>query len=210
MRLKHLLSGLLVAFAFVFFAVPASAIVPGESGDGAYTYDSPADGSGQSHTADVEPMEVSLTCPACTSTPTSLCKTHLPQSSKLVAPNSGSLSGSALANAGRGAEDLVSARIGVPRNAGTGRVTVPGSGAGGFRVPDFNPFGSSGTIATRGTVVEVKNVAQLSSSAQLRDLVGIAQIQGVPLEIFTNAAALPRSGQLFDWIQSGQVIISPL
>lgn len=124
-------------------------------------------------------------------------------------PSGGSLSGGALARAGRGAEDLVSARIGLPRNAGAGRVTVPGSGAGGYRVPDFNPFGSTGTIATRGTVVEVKDVARLSSSPQLRDLVGFAQSQGVPLEIFTNAA-LPVRGQLAQWIRSGQVIISPL
>jgi hypothetical protein len=32
---------------------------------------------------------------------------------------------------------------------------------------------------------------------------------GVPLEIFTNAA-LPRSGELARWIQTGQVIIQPI
>jgi RHS repeat-associated protein len=131
------------------------------------------------------------------------------RASRAVAPGAGSRSGSALAKAGGGAEDLASARIGLPRNAGPSRATVPGSGPGGYRVPDFSPFGGTGTIATRGTVVEVKNVASLSSSPQLRDLVTFAQSQGVPLEIFTNAA-LPRSGQLYNWIQSGQVIISPL
>jgi RHS repeat-associated protein len=114
--------------------------------------------------------------------------------------------GSALANAGRGAEEAVSAQLGLARNVGSGRVTVPGSGPGGFRVPDFNP---TSTIATRGTVVEVKAHAYLTSSSQLRDLVGFARSQNVPLEIFTNAR-LPQSGQLAQWIERGQVIISPL
>jgi len=83
---------------------------------------------------------------------------------------------------------------------------VSGSGPGGFRVPDFNPWE---TIASRGTVVEVKATAHLSATSQLRDLVSFAQGQGVPLEIFTNAS-LPSSGELFNWIRSGQVIISPL
>jgi hypothetical protein len=96
--------------------------------------------------------------------------------------------------------------IGVPRNIGPGRVTIPGSGPGGFRVPDFNP---ALTIAARGALVEVKNTARLTASSQLRDLVNYAQGQGVPLEIFTNAS-LPSSGDLFNWIQSGQVIISPI
>lgn len=65
------------------------------------------------------------------------------------------------------------------------------------------------TIPSRGTVVEVKATAQLSATPQVRDLVAYAQSQGVPLEIFTNAS-LPGSGELFNWIQSGQVIISPL
>lgn len=71
---------------------------------------------------------------------------------------------------------------------------------------DFNP---TLTIAARGTVVEVKDTAQLAASPQLRDLVGYAQGQSVPLEIFTNAS-LPSSGELFNWIQSGQVVISPI
>jgi len=33
--------------------------------------------------------------------------------------------------------------------------------------------------------------------------------QGVPLEIFTNAS-LPGSGELYNWIQAGQVIIRPI
>ena len=85
-------------------------------------------------------------------------------------------------------------------------MTVPGSGSGGFRVPDFNPVE---TISSRGTVVEVKATAGLSASPQLRDLVSFAQGQGAPLEIFTNAS-LPASGELYGWIQSGQVVISLL
>ncbi|HEY4027422.1 MAG TPA: RHS repeat-associated core domain-containing protein [Candidatus Dormibacteraeota bacterium] len=118
----------------------------------------------------------------------------------------GSMTGAELAAAGLSAENRVSQAIGVARNVGPGRVTIPGSGPGGFRVPDFNP---AATIASRGTVVEVKDVASLSSSSQLSDMVAFARSQGVPLEIFTNAQ-LPNSGQLFNWIRSGQVIIRPL
>jgi hypothetical protein len=118
----------------------------------------------------------------------------------------GSLSGAALARAGLGAEVGVAARIGIGRNVGPGRVTIPGTGLGGYRVPDFNP---ALTIAARGTVVEVKNVGRLSLSPQLRDMFEYARRQGVPLEIFTNAK-LPQSGQLADWIRRGLVVISPL
>ncbi len=118
----------------------------------------------------------------------------------------GSLTGSALARSGVSAEQRVSQAIGAARNVGPGRVTIPGSGPGGFRVPDFSP---AQTIAARGSVVEVKDAAQLSVTPQLRDMVAYAQGQGVPLEIFTNAN-LPSSGELFNWIQSGQVVISPI
>jgi RHS repeat-associated protein len=118
----------------------------------------------------------------------------------------GLLSGSVLARSGLNAEQRVEQNIGVGRNVGVGRTTIPGSGPGGFRVPDFNP---TLTIAARGSVVEVKDVARLSATSQLRDLVSYAQGQGVPLEIFTNAN-LPSSGELFSWIQSGQVTISPI
>ena len=122
------------------------------------------------------------------------------------AVRTGSQTGAALARAGVPAEEAVSARIGIPRNIGTGRVTVPGTGPGGYRIPDFNP---AATIASRGTVVEVKDVQTLSATPQLRDLVAFAKSKGVPLEIFTNAT-LPTSGDLANWIKAGQVIISPL
>ena len=127
---------------------------------------------------------------------------------ELLAPEeaTGSLTGAALARSGVNAEGRVSQAIGIPRNIGPGRVTIPGSGPGGFRVPDFNP---TLTIPARGTVVEVKDMLRLSASPQLRDDVAFAQGLGVPLEIFTNAT-LPGSGELFNWIQSGQVIISPI
>ena len=85
-------------------------------------------------------------------------------------------------------------------------MTVPGTGRGGFRIPDFDP---ARTIATRGTVVEVKNVqGTLSITPQLRDLAGYASSRGAPLEIFTNAAA-PTRGELFNLIQQGRVILTP-
>ena len=113
---------------------------------------------------------------------------------------------SALARSGASAEQRGSQYIGLARNVGPRRVTIPGTGVGGFRVPGFQPLA---TIAARGTVVEVKDTAELTASSQLRDLVDYAHGQGVPLEIFTNAR-LPASGELFNWIQSGQVIIRPI
>ncbi len=64
-------------------------------------------------------------------------------------------------------------------------------------------------LPDRRTARQVKDVARLSSSPQLRDLVGFGQGRGVPVEIFTNATS-PQSGQLCNWIRSGQVISSPL
>lgn len=116
---------------------------------------------------------------------------------------SGVNSGAALARAGLSAEERVSAAISVARDVGPGRVTVPGSGPGGFRVPDFPP---AATIAARGTIVEVKDVAELTATPQLRDLVANAAQEGVRLEIFTNAR-IPASGRLADWIKEQLVII---
>ena len=132
-----------------------------------------------------------------------------PQAAETVttsAVRGGSQTGAALARSGVAAEESVATRIGIPRNVGAGRVTVPGTGPGGYRIPDFNP---AATIAARGTVVEVKAVQELSVTPQLRDLVTYATSKGVPLEIFTNAK-LPATGELANWIKAGQVIISPL
>lgn len=119
---------------------------------------------------------------------------------------SGSLSGRALAMSGVPTEVRVSEYTGIPRNVGPGRVTIPGSGKGGYRVPDFDPNAS---MALRGTCMECKDLGRLVSSPQLRDLQTNANNLGGPLEIWTNAT-LPKSGQLFDAIQAGDVITKPI
>jgi RHS repeat-associated protein len=107
---------------------------------------------------------------------------------------------------GRAAEEAVSDAIGVPRNAGPGRVTVPGSGRGGFRIPDFPP---QVTIRMRGSIVEVKDIQGLAITPQLRDLAAFAQSRGAVLEIFTSAP-VPVRGALADLIGSGVVRVKPL
>jgi hypothetical protein len=107
---------------------------------------------------------------------------------------------------GRAGEESVSREIGIERNAGPGRVAVPGTGRGGFRIPDFPP---EVTIQFRGSVVEVKNVGRLSITPQLRDLATYAEARGVTLEIFTNAPQ-PLRGQLADLVASGVVTIQPI
>lgn len=104
------------------------------------------------------------------------------------------------------AETAVSELLGISRNVGKGRVTVAGSGPGGFRVPDFDP---ARTIATRGTLVEVKNVQRLSITPQLRDLANEARARRVQLEIFTNAPK-PSRGELAKQIARRRVILTPL
>src|SRR5262249_38248967 len=66
----------------------------------------------------------------------------------------------------RAAEDLVSDHIGIPRNPlrRSGEGTIPGSGRGGFRSPDFAVHGPNGTLMLRESIVEVK--ASHSSSAR--------------------------------------------
>lgn len=110
--------------------------------------------------------------------------------------------GSKLAKAGRSAERAVSHELDIPSNLS---VRIPGTGKGGYRVPDFAP---GATIAKRGSVVEVKNVKRLHATRQLRDLHAFAQSQGVPLEIFTNAQV--RGGKLADWIEDESLILTPL
>ena len=114
--------------------------------------------------------------------------------------------GRATAFSGRPAEKAVSKAIGVPRNVGPGRVTVPGSGPGGFRIPDFPP---GITIRVRGSIVEVKGLKRLQILPQLRDLAAEAKRLGVTVEIFTNAPA-PVRGELANLIKRGLVKISPL
>jgi RHS repeat-associated protein len=113
------------------------------------------------------------------------------------------LGGRGIRAIGTEGEEAVSQAIGVPRNVGPGRATVPGTGPGGFRVPDFSP---AATIAARGTVVEVKNVQVLKITQQLRDLIAYARSRGVPLEIFTNGR-VPATGELAGEIAAGRVVI---
>jgi Restriction endonuclease fold toxin 7 len=79
-----------------------------------------------------------------------------------------------------------------PRNTGSGRTIVLGTGHGGYRVTDFAP---ALTIAARGTIVEVKNVKRLYATKQIRDLIAEAERRGVVLEIFTNAPD-PKKGDI--------------
>ena len=107
---------------------------------------------------------------------------------------------------GLAGEEAVATEISVTRNAGPGRVTVPGTGPGGYRIPDFPP---EVTLGSRGSIVEVKNVKDLSITPQLRDLAEHARSQGGTLEIFTNAP-IPRSGELRRLIDQKVVRIIPL
>jgi hypothetical protein len=111
-------------------------------------------------------------------------------------------SGAEAVRKGLAGEQAVSEAVGVPRNAGPGRATVPGTGRGGFRVPDFDP---SVTITLRGSVIEVKNVQNLSMTPQLRDLVDYAVRNGATLEIFTNAPS--PGGQLGRLVSDGTVVL---
>jgi RHS repeat-associated protein len=116
-----------------------------------------------------------------------------------------SAAGPSIQAIGAAGEDAVAQVLGIGRNIGPGRVTVPGTGRGGFRVPDFAP---ALTIRLRGTVVEVKNYAgDLYITQQLRDLIRYARSQGVPLEIFTNASV---RGRLADLAAQGIVRITPI
>jgi hypothetical protein len=92
---------------------------------------------------------------------------------------------------GAAAEIRVAKAIGIPRNVGRGRVTIPSAtGAVKYRVPDFGP---AATVEKYGAVIEVKGVTRLSYTKQLQDLMAEAQSRGAVLRVFTNAP-LPTSG----------------
>lgn len=117
-----------------------------------------------------------------------------------------STGGSATARAGVAAEKSVSKSTGIARNVGAGRQTVPGTGPGGFRIPDLAVFGPNASATLRGSIIEVKNVSRLSGTRQIQDLLGFARGNGLRLEIFSNARA-PKRGILADAIRSGDVIL---
>jgi RHS repeat-associated protein len=91
---------------------------------------------------------------------------------------------------GEAAERAVAAHLGIPRNVGPGRVTIPGSGRGGYRVPDFDP---DCTVPVTGSMVEVKNIGTrtLKRRGQIRDLEQEARRRGVPLDIYTDSPVSP-------------------
>lgn len=106
-------------------------------------------------------------------------------------------------------ETAVSSATGIPRNIGQGRETIPGSGVGGYRVPDFPP---SVTISQRGSVIEVKNYSPgttLSATPQFRDLVSYARGNGAVVEVYSNAG-LPTRGEFATWVRDGIVRVLPI
>ncbi|MFN9364231.1 MAG: RHS repeat-associated core domain-containing protein [Planctomycetota bacterium] len=117
--------------------------------------------------------------------------------------------GRATALSGRSAEDAVANATGIPVNRGLGRQVVPGTGLGGFRIPDMAVFGPGASLEVRGTIIEVKNVTTLSGTRQIRDLADAAKDLGGHLEIFTNAR-IPKSGVLRDLIDQGRIVVQPL
>lgn len=71
----------------------------------------------------------------------------------------------------REAEEIVSEAIGVPRNQGPNRQKIPGSGPGGFRIPDFPVRGPNGSVRQVGAVIEVK----ASRGTKFGDLSGLSR-----------------------------------
>jgi hypothetical protein len=115
------------------------------------------------------------------------------------------------AMASRPAEDAVSEALAVPTNREAPRETVriPGTSRSGFRVTDLQALGENGTIALRGSIVEVKDVARLEARGQIRDFITFAEGQGLKVEIFTNAPE-PVRGKIADAIRRGTVVLRPI
>jgi RHS repeat-associated protein len=116
-----------------------------------------------------------------------------------------SLAGARLARLGIPAEEAVALELGLARNIGPGRVTVPGSGPGGFRVPDFDP---AETLRRFGVLVEVKGGSSpLGLTPQLRDLKEFADANNGILVIKTNR---PLRGELRDLVEERQIRVVPI
>jgi len=129
------------------------------------------------------------------------------------------------------AEDLVSGHTGVSLNRT--RQTIPGSGPGGVRIPDFPVRGPQGSVRLRGSVMEVKasrlkNFGDLSSRsrAQILDAVAYARrlrarsgmvrnpqtraiLENAHVEIFSDLAA-PTSGRFYRLMEQGLIKWSPI
>lgn len=121
----------------------------------------------------------------------------------------GSMRGGQLAKAGRGAEEAVSGAVGIPINRGRGIDIIPGSGVGGYRIPDLRVFGEGRSVAVRGSIIEIKDTTRLYCSKQIADLADYASQNGLTLEIFTNGR-VPQSGRLPGYINRGIVKILPI
>jgi hypothetical protein len=94
---------------------------------------------------------------------------------------------------------------------GVGQRSITGPVTGRTRIPDFDVDQS---IATRGTMLESKDVGELEYRSQIQDFESYANdVTGVPLEIVVrpgSGTALPTSGGLVDAINAGRIIITPL
>ena len=125
----------------------------------------------------------------------------------------------------RTAEDVVSESLGIERNPlGVGGDTVPGSGPGGVRYPEFRVHGPEGSLATRHSLVEVKvsrnAIARSGLSArdraQLRDYVAHVRelrasggLADAKVELFTNHTK-PTRGEFRRYIQEGLLEWKPI
>jgi RHS repeat-associated protein len=125
-----------------------------------------------------------------------------------VAAILGRLKGGALARAGREAEDTVSGWTGIPVNRGPGLDIVPGTGVGGYRIPDLRVFGDGGSVAVRGSIVEVKDTTRLYCSKQIEDLLRYTSSNNLKLELYTNATTV--SSILREYEKAGRLIIHPI
>ena len=98
---------------------------------------------------------------------------------------------------GDAAEATISKRTGIGRNIGLGQQRIPGTGRGGYRVPDLKPNGPDGSLAKRGSIMEVKDRKRVSSSPQIRDNVAVARAWKKIVEL------MPKTGDIARWIKEG-------
>ena len=132
----------------------------------------------------------------------------------------------------RSAEDLVSDHIGIPRNTlGKAGDTIPGSGAGGVRYPEYPVHGPNGTLAKRGSIVEVKashsgdprSGLSTRDRAQIRDYIEYAralrqraatetdpvlraQLEKAKVELFTDYPK-PTRGEFKQYLEGANPIL---
>jgi RHS repeat-associated protein len=102
---------------------------------------------------------------------------------------------------GRAAEVAVSLETGLPLNNGQNRVSIPGTGPGGKRYPEFDPKLS---IPKTGTIIELKGqlTRPVTMRRQIRDLLAEARVHRVPLAIYTDA---PVSESIWEQFKNGAI-----